>query len=238
MPGRGGRAGTGTRPSAPSWMRLELELGDDPEVAAASAESPQQLGVALLVGAEHGAVRRDELDADEVVARQPPLAPHPAETAAEGQPGDARVADHAARDDEAVRLRRCVEVLEGGATARTDPPGRRVDRDVAHRGEVDDKPFVDRAEAGDVVAAAAHGERDAGLARDAEGRDDVPGPAAARDCDGMEVDHAVPHAARLVVGLVTGANQLAGQRRGELVEHGGQGGVRGRGHRLSSLKTD
>ena len=70
-------------------VQLELERGDDPEVAAAAAQRPEQVGV--LVGADpaHRAVSGDDLERDHVVAGQAVLAHQPADAPAERESGDA-----------------------------------------------------------------------------------------------------------------------------------------------------
>ncbi len=106
------------------WVRVELELGDDAEVAATTTEPPEQLRVGRTVHVQHVPTCRHELCANEVVAREPPLAAHPPETAAQGQPGDPGLADDARRHDEAVRLCRRVEIAERRSASDANTPGR------------------------------------------------------------------------------------------------------------------
>jgi hypothetical protein len=49
-------------------VKLELELRDDPEVAAAAAQPPEQLAVVVLVRVDDAAVCGDDVCRDEVVA--------------------------------------------------------------------------------------------------------------------------------------------------------------------------
>lgn len=51
-------------------VQLELELRHDAEVAAAAADTPEQVGVLPLAGLHHAAVGQDHLGGDEVVAGQ------------------------------------------------------------------------------------------------------------------------------------------------------------------------
>src|SRR5205085_678511 len=51
----------------PNLVQLELELGDDAEVATATAQSPEQVGVFLLRGSQDSTVGGDHLGRDEVV---------------------------------------------------------------------------------------------------------------------------------------------------------------------------
>ena len=60
----------------------------------------------------------------EVVDREPVQPAEPAPSTAEGQPADARVADRAGRDGEAVLLGGGVELTEGGAAADAGAAGR------------------------------------------------------------------------------------------------------------------
>ncbi len=48
-------------------MKTELELGDDPEVAAAAPEGPEQIGVVRLRGMEHPSVGGDYLGSHQIV---------------------------------------------------------------------------------------------------------------------------------------------------------------------------
>ena len=107
---------------------------------------------------------------------------------------------------------------------------RGVEAHRAHRRQVDHEAVVDDGGAGDVVAAAADGERQRVLGGEADGRGDVAGVGAARDQGGALVDHAVPHPARAVVVGVLGGDDVAGQVLGEQRgEMGGDGGLDGHG---------
>ena len=55
-------------------VQAELELGDDPEVAAAAAQRPEQVGVLVVARPGDPAVGGDDLRGDEVVDAQPGLA--------------------------------------------------------------------------------------------------------------------------------------------------------------------
>ncbi len=91
-------------------MEVELELRDDAEVAAATAQSPEQVRVVGLARVDEPAVRRDDVGRDEVVAREAELAHRPADAAAEREPGDTGGRDEAARRREPVRLGLVVDV--------------------------------------------------------------------------------------------------------------------------------
>src|SRR6185503_7307371 len=93
-------------------MKPELERRHDPEVPARSSDTPEQVRLLGLAGPDQATVRRDELDGPQVVDRQSELPLQPADAATEREPSDARVADDADRADEAVGLRRHVELAE------------------------------------------------------------------------------------------------------------------------------
>ena len=108
-------------------VQLELELGHDREVAAATAQGPEEVGVLGLRGRQHVAGRGDAARRDEVVDRQPVLPAQPPHAAAEGQPADAGVADQPDGYGEAVLLGGRVEVAEQRSPADLRPPRVRVD---------------------------------------------------------------------------------------------------------------
>src|SRR3954468_19536172 len=91
-------------------MQAELELGDDPEVAAAAPQAPQELGVLGLARVHQLPVRRHDVRCGEVVARQAELAHRPADAAAEREARDAGGRDEAPGGREAVGLGLVVDV--------------------------------------------------------------------------------------------------------------------------------
>ena len=55
-------------------VRPVQEGGDDPEIAAAAAQRPEQIGIVLRARGDDGAIRRDDLEGQDIVAGQPVLA--------------------------------------------------------------------------------------------------------------------------------------------------------------------
>ena len=107
-----------------------------------------------------------------------------------------------------MRLRRCIHV--GQRRARVHRGAARLGID-AHRGhlrEVDDNAVVADGTAGDVVAAAAHGEQQAELAREINRPRHVRRVLTAHDDCRAPIDHRVPDRPRLVVARVAGQEQL------------------------------
>ena len=192
-------------------VRPEGEAGDDPEVAAAAPERPEEVRVLVGAGADDAAVGGDELEAADVVAGEPVLAHEPADAAAERQPGDAGLRDDADRHREAVEMGLPVDVAKGGAALHPHGGGLGVDDHAAHVGEVDDEPVVAERPAGDVVAAAAHRDQQVVVAGEAHGADHVGDAAAADDQPGPAVDRGVPDRAGDVVARILGQDRAAGE---------------------------
>ena len=91
-------------------MQAELELGHDAEVAAASAQAPEEVGVLGLARLDELAVGGHQVDGQQLVDREPVLAHDPADAAAEREPGDPGVGDDPAGRREPERLRLAVEL--------------------------------------------------------------------------------------------------------------------------------
>ena len=102
-------------------VQVELERGRDAEVPAGAAEAPEEIRVVVRARPYLAAVRGHELDRPQVVDRQPELALQPADTAAEGQAGDAGMADDADRTGQPERLGSIVELGQQGSAV--DPRG-------------------------------------------------------------------------------------------------------------------
>ncbi len=98
-------------------QQRDLERGHDAERAAAAAQGPEELGVALGVGADDLAVRGHELGGEQVVALQPVAAGQPAHAAAQRVAGDADVGGGAVQRGEAMRAGGLDDVLPEGARA-------------------------------------------------------------------------------------------------------------------------
>src|SRR5258707_14761809 len=66
-------------------MQAKLERTHYPEIAAASADGPEQIGIFGLARAHELAFSRHHVGRDQVVGGKPELAAEPSETAAQGQ---------------------------------------------------------------------------------------------------------------------------------------------------------
>ena len=178
------------------------------EVSAAAANGPEQVGLLVLARAQDLAFGGDELDRDEIVEREAILAHQPAQPAAEGEPGDARAGNHAARDRQAVQLRLAIELAPGDAALRPHRSVLGIDVNALHRRQVDHHPAIDGRASGHVVAAAANRHLEAKLAREIDGIDHVGHAAASGDQRRPLVDQSVVDLPRVLVAHVRGLQEL------------------------------
>ena len=199
-------------------VQVELEGGDDAEVAASAAQAPEEVGVLRRARGEDLAVGGDHLGRAQVVAGQAVLAHQPADPAAQREAGDAGGRDQAPGGGEAVLLGRGVELPQvsaalgggGAALASTVMPF------IGERSMT--MPLVAGREAGNAVAAAAHGDVEPLAAREADRVAHVGSIGAAGDHRRAGVMGAVPDRTSLVVGAVAGPDQLSVQPVLELLQ--------------------
>ena len=148
-----------------------------------------------------------------VVAGPAVAAREVAEAAADGEAGDRRSPTRSparppgrAAASRGRRRRACSRPARGRAAGGVDPH-------AAQQRQVDHQPAVAHRQAGDVVAAAAHGVDDAGArARSCTARTTSAVPVQRAISAGPAVDHRVPDLARLVVGRVVRREQRAAER--------------------------
>ena len=143
-------------------------------------------------------------------------------------PADAGVANDAARGGQAVGLCLVVDVSPQGAALHERRALDGVNRDGAHRGEVDHDSVVAHCGAGNVVTPASYGDLEVALAGETHRGGHVGGAGAAGDAGRMAVDRAVPDLARSVVAGARRQHQLSAERCAELVESGRVQGPRRR----------
>jgi len=107
-------------------VKAKLELGDDPEVAAAPAQAPEEVGVLHLARLDEFAPGGDQVDGAKLIDRQPIPSMKPADTAAKRQAADAGVGDDPARRREAELLGLAVELApeHAGLDSSRAPAGR------------------------------------------------------------------------------------------------------------------
>ena len=199
-------------------MQAELEPRGDAEVAAPAPKRPEQLAVVVRARPDHAPVGRDDLGAEQVVARQSVLRGQVADSAAERETGHTRRTHHATRSDEAEGLRRRVEVEPGGAAFGPGGPGLAIHVDATHQREVDHEPAVEHAVPGRVVAAAPHRDLEPVRPRVVEGGGHVAGAEAPDDHRRPAIDEGVEAAARPVVAGIAGADHRPGHLSAQLAK--------------------
>ena len=187
-------------------VRLELEGGDDAEVAAAA---PQQITIGVRACRNQPAVGGHQIGGQQVVAAEAVPAPQPPQAAPEGQPGDPGPGHDTHRHGQPERLGLSVEIADRDTTLGPDRPRGGVDPDALHRREVDHQPAVAHRETGDPVPSAADGRHEPMPAGELHRGEDVGHAGAAGDQTGTPVDGAVPHRPRLVVPRVDRLDQFA-----------------------------
>ena len=197
-------------------VQPELELGDHPEVAPASAQRPVQVGVLGLAGPQHVPVGGDDLERHHVVAGQAGLPGQPAHPAAEGEAADPGVRHVAGGDGEPVLLARPVQRSEQSPALHDRPPVARVDPDRTQRRQVDHQPVLGHGVARRAVAAAPDADLEVLLACRPDRGDDIAHAGTPDDHLRTPVDDRVPDRAGLVVRRVAGNQHRSVQRAGEL----------------------
>ena len=126
--------------------------------------------------------------------------------------------DPAAGGGEVVLLRRRIDVDPRASTADGRGPSTRIDGHLPHRGEVDDDALTHR-RAGDAVTTAAHRNRQAGVASDAQRLGDFGSVLRPGDRRRPHVDHRVEDRSGGVVTGIGGGDHLTGHRVAQLVDN-------------------
>jgi hypothetical protein len=195
----------------PHGVQAVFERGDDPEVPAAAAHTPEQVGVDTLARGQELAVGRDEIDREQVVDGCPVLAHQPADAAAERQAGDSGVGHDPADGRQPEELRLSVELAPQDTGLRARSPRLRVDRDALHRRKVDHQPPIADRMPGDAVTTGADRDHQIALAREAHGRDHIGHARAAGDAGRMAVNRTIPDPAGSVVAGAGRQQQLSAE---------------------------
>ena len=151
------------------------------EVAAATAQTPEQVRFGVGVGVDEFAVGGDQIDRHQVVDGQAVLAHEVTEAAAQGQPADAGVADDTAGGSQTVGLSGAVELAPQHPAGRGGPLRLLVDADCLHERQVDHQPVLAHGQTLNRVAAATDRNFQLVAAGEAHGTDHVVGARTTRD---------------------------------------------------------
>ena len=214
----------------------EHEAGDDTEIAAAAAQSPEQVRILCRARGPETTVGCHDVGGNEIVDGQSTLPCEVARAAAQGQPAHAGGRDDAEGYGEAEGMGGVVDIARGTAGFDANGPRGWVDMHALHTREVDDQAILDAAQARTIVAAAANGDVELVVASEIDGGDDVGDVGAAGDQPWMLVDHAVVKLARFLVVRISAPDDRAAhgaRKTGDgifvhgllpMVAIGGQGG--------------
>ena len=201
-------------------MQPILEIGDDPEVPAATAQRPEEIRALRVARADELTFRRDDICREQAVAghaigtTQPPLA------TTEREPGDTGRRHDSSRDGEAERLRLAIEVAPRDPCLRAHRSLCGIDPNASERREIDDEAAVTGTETRYVMPAAANCYEQIVVAREPQRLQDVRNTRALHDDRGPCIDEPVPDTARLIVLAGALDEHTAGQAPGERVNHG------------------
>src|SRR5512143_3463936 len=199
-------------------MELELEAGDDTEVAATTTQSPEQVIIFRCAGVHLTAIRRNDFRREQVVDGHTVLSAKPAGTAAKRQTSHTRGRVDTQRCGETVHLCGRVEVGKGTAGLDGRPAGLRVHLDALHQRKIDHEAVVTDGIARDVVSTPSNRDKEVVLAREPDGLDNIFRRRAAGDQPRPAVDHGVPNLAYLVIARVARKNHTPPEVRFELVD--------------------
>jgi hypothetical protein len=192
--------------------------GHDAEVPAAAAHSPEQLRILLRTGVHVLPGRSDQVHGVQVVQAQAAGPGQPAHTAAQGQSGHPRSTDDSQGYRQAVCGRGPVDVREGRSGFDGDMPALGVDAHLSEVSQIQDQSAADSSVAGDVVPAAADGQREPCAPRSLQDSVDVRHGPCPRDGTWTQIDHAVPHGAGFLVQGVLRLDQRSLQPPAQLVQ--------------------
>ena len=221
-------------------VQAVFKRGHSAEIAAATTQRPEQVGVIGGAGGTELAVGRHNIGGEQVVNGQAVLAHEPTEAATESEAGDAGVGDHAAGCGKAEWPGFMVEIGPEHAALRAHGAADGIDLNALHARHVNDDAAVVGAVAGGTMAASSQRDEQPVGADEIDGTPHVGRTRAAQDHCGAAVDVAVPHAACGVVGGAVGEDEFAAHGAAEGVEcvgsqHGGAAvqGLECDGHGLS-----
>jgi hypothetical protein len=188
-----------------------VEARDDSEVATTAPDRPEEVRVSVGVDLDDAAVGGHDLGPEQVVDRQPALAHEVTHPAAEREPTDAYGRRVAEGGGETVRCGRDGDVAGGESAGRARDALDGVDLDRGEAAQVEHDAALARSVPRLAVAAAAHGQLDAGLARKRDDQGHLAGVGGSRDRSGVPVHRGQEDAPRRVVTGVAGTEDRPGK---------------------------
>ncbi|HUG46218.1 MAG TPA: hypothetical protein VMK31_06885 [Sphingomicrobium sp.] len=201
-------------------MEGELELGDDPEIAAASAKRPEEIRMLIRAGPHHRPVREHDLCAHKAVDGQPAFPRQKPGSATERQAAQAGCGVHPRGRRKSVGLRLAVKIAKQGTASDNRFSFLWIDPHRLNGREVNQQAIINHGVARDAVPAAADGERQVVFAGEVQRFDDIGNVLAESYCCRSAINHAVPDLAGLVIAGVAALDQLTVKLVDKMVERG------------------
>src|SRR5215469_3284971 len=190
-------------------MKFHFELGNNTEVATASAKGPKQVRVLPRVATHDGAIRSDKGEAFDVVAGQPETSSEPSCASSQYQSRSPSVRDDAGGKDQARLLRSVVNRSEQAAASEIGAACVGIHSDLAHPREIDYETVIASTETSETMTAAPHGCENSGSRGDPDRALHVANVRTACDESWLLGNHAVPNGTRIFVTMMLGPQQIA-----------------------------
>jgi hypothetical protein len=136
-------------------VELVFQGGHHAEIAAATAEAPEEILVRMRAGSDELPIGGDHIGGDEVVDREPASPCQVADATAQREARDACGRDDAAGRCQAESVGGVVEVAPCGTGISAGRLGLRIHTYGAHRRHIDDQAAIGGAESGGAVGTVA-----------------------------------------------------------------------------------
>ena len=204
-------------------VQIVSEGGRNAEIAAATAETPEQLGRALGVDTQLPSVSGDQVDGMNVVDRESVAPEQVAEPAVQGEATDSHLTDRAAGRSQPVPLGCKIKFAPGHPGRRSRLSRCRIHRYALHQGEIDHDRAVGYRVASDPVSTPAYGDRQLMIAGKTQHRNGVLSVHAAADQCRPAVDRPVPEPAGFFVRLRVWLDQCTAEARSQVAERAAAG---------------
>ena len=190
-------------------MQAKFERGDNSEVTATSAYSPEQIGVFGLTCPAKLAIRRDHLNRQQIVDGHAVLATQPTITTTGCQAANPGCGHDPGRNCKTKSLGLMINVAESCSALNPSHPCLRIDAYAVHQRQVDHQSSITDGITRRAVTTPANRGQKAILTRKIHALNDVGHAGATRNQGWAFVDHAIENASRFVVSTVLRGENFA-----------------------------
>jgi hypothetical protein len=167
----------GAPKDGPHLVQPVFERGDHAEIAATTAQTPEEIIVLSGAGSEQPAIGGNHVGGDQVATNEAVLTHQSAEASAQRETSDAGARDYAHGGGQAEGLRLAQHETGLG----THCAANQIYSNALHAREVDHQTAVGDRFPGDAMTTTAHGDQKVVFAAEANAYGDVGGTGAARD---------------------------------------------------------